>query len=104
MVFENYLTGGDIHFITKQFTLTVSNLTAENGPCPGATKERGKMSDITYEEYETHKGNVRLQMYRKRLTGGGDRPVLFLVHGSSMSALGAFDLRVPGDDTYFPDG
>ncbi len=62
------------------------------------------MSDITYEEYETHKGNVRLQMYRKRLTGGGDRPVLFLVHGSSMSALGAFDLRVPGDDTYFPDG
>lgn len=58
------------------------------------------MTDITYDEYETHKGSVRLQMYRKRLAGDEDRPVLFLVHGSSMSGPGAFDLRVPSDDTY----
>ncbi len=61
------------------------------------------MSTIAFTEYEARKCAVRLQMYRKRLTAppkGGKRPVLFLVHGSSMSARGAFDLTVPGADDY----
>lgn len=57
------------------------------------------MTDIAYEEYEAHKDTVRLQLYRKYVPGGEGIP-LFLVHGSSMSAPGAFDLRVPEDDTY----
>jgi alpha-beta hydrolase superfamily lysophospholipase len=45
-------------------------------------------------------GRVELAVYRKRLGApdGRKRPVLFLVHGSSASALPTFDLTVPGRD------
>ncbi len=49
-------------------------------------------------DYTVKKGDVSLAVYRKR--GGGDakRPVLFLVHGSSNSALSSFDLAAPGGE------
>ncbi|WP_428488032.1 alpha/beta hydrolase [Rhodopila sp.] len=54
--------------------------------------------------YEARKGDVTLAMYRKRLTaprpGHPRLPVLFLVHGSSVSALPSFDLTVPGAGEY----
>jgi alpha-beta hydrolase superfamily lysophospholipase len=48
--------------------------------------------------YWAQKGDVKLAVYRKWLPGAADRPppVLFLVHGSSLSALSSFDLKVPG--------
>jgi alpha-beta hydrolase superfamily lysophospholipase len=48
--------------------------------------------------YWAQKGDVKLAVYRKGLPGAADRPppVLFLVHGSSLSALSSFDLKVPG--------
>jgi pimeloyl-ACP methyl ester carboxylesterase len=55
-------------------------------------------------EYWAQKGNVQLYMYRKRqgppLPGERARPVLFLVHGSSISSRPAFDLTVPGKGEY----
>ena len=42
---------------------------------------------------------IQLAMYRKH-GGGGRLPVLFLVHGSSMSARSSFDLHVPGPENY----
>ena len=56
--------------------------------------------EITAEEYWTDKGNVKLYIYRKRLAPVGNevKPVLFLVHGSTPSARGSFDLQVPGRD------
>jgi pimeloyl-ACP methyl ester carboxylesterase len=57
------------------------------------------MSDIIFEEHEAHKGDVRLQMYRKH-TGTAGAPVLFLVHGSSFSARSSYDLQVPGQPGY----
>ena len=39
------------------------------------------MADIIFEEHEARKGDVRLQMYRKRPAGIEGAPVLFLVHG-----------------------
>ena len=54
------------------------------------------MADIIFEEHEAHKGDVRLQMYRKRPAGIEGAPVLFLVHGSSFSARSSYDLDVPG--------
>lgn len=55
-------------------------------------------------QYEARKGHVTLAMYRKRLgapsAGQPKLPVLFLVHGSSVSALPSFDLRVPGAGEY----
>lgn len=54
--------------------------------------------------YEARKGDVTLAMYRKRLAaphpGHPKLPVLFLVHGSSVSALPSFDLTVPGAGEY----
>jgi len=54
--------------------------------------------------YTAKKGDVSLAVYRKRTTpprpGQMKRPVLFLVHGSSISALPSFDLTVPGAGEY----
>lgn len=55
-------------------------------------------------EYQAKKGAVSLAMYRKRMSAPkpGDKPlpVLFLVHGSSVSAKPSFDLSVPGAGEY----
>jgi pimeloyl-ACP methyl ester carboxylesterase len=53
-------------------------------------------------DYTVHKGGVSLAVYRKQLhpVSGEARPVLFLVHGSSNSALSSFDLAVPGAGEY----
>jgi alpha-beta hydrolase superfamily lysophospholipase len=56
-------------------------------------------------EYTAKKGDISLQLYRKRVgapgTGGAaSKPVLFLVHGSSNGALSSYDLTVPGKGEY----
>jgi alpha-beta hydrolase superfamily lysophospholipase len=55
-------------------------------------------------EYSAAKGDVKLAMYRKRAgapkAGEPPLPVLFLVHGSSISAKPTFDLTVPGKGEY----
>ena len=54
--------------------------------------------------YTAKKGDVSLALYRKRLhtpvAGGPKPPVVFLVHGSSVSAIPSFDLTVPGASEY----
>jgi pimeloyl-ACP methyl ester carboxylesterase len=59
---------------------------------------------IWYAEYTAKKGSVSLSMYRKRLgapvRGQPALPVLFLVHGSSLSARTSYDLTVPGGEEY----
>src|SRR5580704_18172162 len=55
-------------------------------------------------EYTAKKGDVSLAVYRKRIgapaAGGAQKPVLFLVHGSSNAALSSYDLTVPGKGEY----
>jgi alpha-beta hydrolase superfamily lysophospholipase len=55
-------------------------------------------------EYGAKKGDVSLVLYRKRSDrpkpGERPLPVLFLVHGSSISAKSSFDLAVPGKGEY----
>jgi pimeloyl-ACP methyl ester carboxylesterase len=54
-------------------------------------------------EYWATKGNVALYLFRKRADpprGKADRPVFFLVHGSSFCGRSGFDLDVPGRDDY----
>jgi pimeloyl-ACP methyl ester carboxylesterase len=54
--------------------------------------------------HQAKRGDVTLAIYRKRLhapaPGQPKLPVLFLVHGSSISALPSFDLTVPGAGEY----
>jgi alpha-beta hydrolase superfamily lysophospholipase len=73
-----------------------------------AAKRNGKQAnaagEIRSSEYWAMKGNVRLNLWRKRIAaakrGAEALPVLFLVHGSSNSARSSYDLQVPGKDDY----
>ncbi len=60
--------------------------------------------EIWSSEYWAHKGEVKLNLWRKRLgapkPGEPPLPVLFLVHGSSNSARSSYDLAVPGKGEY----
>jgi pimeloyl-ACP methyl ester carboxylesterase len=55
-------------------------------------------------EYWANKGNVKLNLWRKRIgaprQGETPRPVVFMVHGSSNSARSSYDLVVPGKGEY----
>jgi len=55
-------------------------------------------------EYWAKKGDVRLNLWRKRLSapkpGDPPLPILFLVHGSSNSTRSSYDLAVPGKGEY----
>ena len=66
----------------------------------GAATEGG---EIWSSEYWTKKGDVPLWMFRKRIgapkAGEPSRPVLFFVHGSSVTSR-VFDLNVPGHGEY----
>ena len=53
---------------------------------------------VQRSDFTVKKGDVSLAVYRKRSAGSGQLPVLFLVHGSSNSALSSFDLVAPGGE------
>src|SRR3954462_6170274 len=58
--------------------------------------------DIQASEYWASKEGTRLSLYRKQIApnAGEQRPVLFLVHGSSNSTRTSYDLTVPGKGDY----
>ena len=70
-------------------------------PAQAATAAGG---EIWSAEYWAHKGNVKLNLWRKRVgapkAGEKPLPVLFLVHGSSNSTRSSYDLNVPGKGEY----
>jgi pimeloyl-ACP methyl ester carboxylesterase len=76
----------------------VATAAAALAPRPAAAQGNA----IVAEEHWAKKGNVDLYLYRKRTVGNADaaKPVLFLVHGSSFSSRGSFDLQVPGRPNY----
>ena len=54
--------------------------------------------DIWSQEYWAQKGNIKLNLWRKRVGAprpGEQRPILFLVHGSSNSTRSSYDLIMP---------
>jgi pimeloyl-ACP methyl ester carboxylesterase len=67
---------------------------------PPATAAPG--SAIWSRDYEARKGAVSLYMYRKSLgppqQGAKTRPVVFLIHGSSLTARSSYDLKAGGQD------
>jgi pimeloyl-ACP methyl ester carboxylesterase len=60
--------------------------------------------DLTSEEHWTKKGDVDLFLFRRYSpslrAANPDKPVLFLVHGSSFAARTAYDLELPGHGDY----
>ena len=81
----------------------VAGTLAEALPSQSAVAATGEADEIWSSEYWARKGDIPLWMYRKRLgvpkPGEPSRPVLFFVHGSSVSSR-AFDLNVPGQADY----
>jgi pimeloyl-ACP methyl ester carboxylesterase len=69
-------------------------LAAATLPASAAGDDKDK---IVAEDHWAEYGKVKLYLYRKRIVGDGadNKPVLFLVHGSSFSGRGGFDLQVP---------
>jgi alpha-beta hydrolase superfamily lysophospholipase len=74
-----------------------------DAPAPSLHAAAGS-ADIWSHEYWAHKGSVKLNLWRKRLSapkpGEAPLPVLFLVHGSSNSTRSTYDLTVPGKGEY----
>jgi pimeloyl-ACP methyl ester carboxylesterase len=72
-------------------------------PARGAETAASGGGEVWSSDYWAKKGDVPLYMFRKRLgapkAGEPARPVLFFVHGSSVSSRG-FDLNVPGHGEY----
>ncbi len=73
-------------------------LTGGFPPIPAAAQQPG----IEAQEHWVTKGSVKLYLYRKRRVASGPvaKPVLFLVHGSTFSGRGSYDLVVPGRTDY----
>lgn len=73
-------------------------------PAVAAVPEAIKTSEMWSREYVAMKGDVKLQLYRRRakapVAGEAPLPVLVLVHGSSIAALPSWDLQVPGAGEY----
>jgi len=56
---------------------------------------------IVAEEHWVTKGSVKLYVYRKHdVEGPANKPVLFLVHGSTFSSRGTYDVMVGGKGDY----
>jgi len=76
----------------------LSSLTAAAQAQPAPTGE------IWSQEYWANKGDVKLNLWRKRVgapkQGEPALPVVFLVHGSSNSARSSYDLTVSGKGEY----
>jgi pimeloyl-ACP methyl ester carboxylesterase len=72
---------------------------ANSPSAQGAACVEGMFASMWSKEYWAKKGDVPLWLYRKRLdtpeAGGRPKPVLFFVHGSSVTSR-VFDLKVPG--------
>ncbi|MFZ0853422.1 MAG: hypothetical protein WAO08_30020, partial [Hyphomicrobiaceae bacterium] len=73
----------------------VAAVSATAGMLTPVNAQGGK---IVAEEHWAKKASADLYLYRKRMIGAGQdaaKPVLFLVHGSTFSCRGSYDLQVP---------
>jgi alpha-beta hydrolase superfamily lysophospholipase len=93
---ENSLNRRDL---VKASAATAAGVLTGAFAAPPAVAQEPK---IEAQEHWAMKGPVKLYLYRKRQTGGGQaaKPVLFLVHGSTFSSRGSYDLVVPGRTGY----
>jgi len=91
--------------LARRAVLKTAGLGVGAGLLSGAATPAQAASDgdIWSAEYWTKKGDVPLYIFRKRLgapkAGEAPRPVLFLVHGSSVTWR-IFDLDTPGHGEY----
>ena len=85
--------------LSRRAMLSGTGIGVGSGFLAAAPTSGGKISS---NEYWARKGSVPLYLFRKRIDAPktGSLPVLFLVHGSSISSRPSFDLTVPGRGEY----
>jgi pimeloyl-ACP methyl ester carboxylesterase len=75
-----------------------------SGLTAAAQAQTAPAGEIWSQEYWAKKGDVKLNLWRKRVgapkQGEPALPVVFLVHGSSNSSRSSYDLTVPGKGEY----
>jgi alpha-beta hydrolase superfamily lysophospholipase len=89
----------------RQFGAALGAGVLVTGAGTGRTVAAAAAPALWSKEYWARKGTVKLYLYRKRasappMVDAAPLPVLFLVHGSSMSGASTFDLTVPGQPGY----
>jgi len=89
--------------MAQKRSVTRRSVIAGAGLAASSAWVNAKETPIWSNEYTAHKtgksGDVSLNLFRKRMgapKAGEALPVLFLVHGSSISSRNSFDLTVPG--------
>jgi pimeloyl-ACP methyl ester carboxylesterase len=93
------------HRIARRTLIAGAGLSIVSGIAPAqAEAATAAPAAVWSRDYWAKKGDVKLSMYRKRIgapaAGAESMPVLFLVHGSSLSARSSYDLQVPGGAEY----
>ena len=88
--------------VLRRMILKAGAIGALVSAASGASAQTASGSGVvTATEYWAKKGEVNLYIWRKRVNDGkANKPVLFLVHGSSFSGRGGYDLQVPGHPDY----
>ena len=87
------------------FALSDSALaSAKQSNADSDSDEHHRGEKIWSNQYWAMRGDTKLFMFRKRLgaphPAETPMPVLFLVHGSSISSVNSFDLKMPGHGEY----
>lgn len=92
------------HILKSSGAALASGLLASRAPAQRQDKSALIWSREYWAKKNTPSGEVALSMFRKRAAepkpGENPLPVLFLVHGSSISSRPSFDLTVPGHGEY----
>ena len=96
------------HRLARRTLLTSAGLGLGAGILSGGSSAHAEVAAaepagaLWSSEYWAHKGDVKLNLWRKRIgapkPGEPPLPILFLVHGSSMSGRSSYDLDVPGKE------
>lgn len=94
----------DAPVLPRRAVLAAAVTAAAPAPAALASPAEPTVRSDLWAMKESGGRKVWLALYRKRIgeprPGERPRPVLFLVHGSSASALPSFDLSVPGHGPY----
>jgi alpha-beta hydrolase superfamily lysophospholipase len=93
-------------FLPRRTILKTAGLSVGAGLLSSLVKplQAADGAEIWSAEYWARKGDVKLNLWRKRVgapkPGEAALPVVFLVHGSSNSSRSSYDLTVPGKGEY----
>lgn len=99
------------HLLARRTLVTTASLGISVGLASAIVPLRPQVAgaepapvDVWSREYWARKGEIKLNLWRKRLTAPRPNepplPILFLVHGSSLSSRSSYDLVAPGNDQY----